>query len=170
MESLLQLVVSVLSISIAYLYSKNQHQYILAYHRFNIENYFWRPQVCLTAPIWMDWIKWMHLRMPNDKQKINFIPRFILFCCFEFLWTRLTTPTWHDWKNLLLLLIPFHMQLTNFIFELILETKPYQFGHVHSCPTTPTWSNQLRFVAFTELYLHLKIQINTSTCLYNIVA
>ena len=62
------------------------------------------------------------------------------------------------------------MQKTNFIFELILEIKlTHQIGHVQSCLTTPSWSNQLIFVGFIKLYLHLKIELNTSTCLYNIV-
>ena len=54
---------------------------------------------------------------------INSIPRFILTCCFESLWTRLTTPTWNDSINLLLLLIPYQMRKTNFITQLILDIK-----------------------------------------------
>ena len=54
---------------------------------------------------------------------INFIPRFILTCCFESFWVHTKTPPWNDWTNLLLQLIPNHMQETNFITQLILGIK-----------------------------------------------
>ena len=82
---------------------------------------------------------------------INFIPMFILTCCFESLWARVTPATWNDWINLLLLLIPYHLRETNFMTQLILEIKLatiyHHFGHVKVYLTIPTWSNQSIFVA-----------------------
>ena len=106
----------------AYPYAKKSPSWlnsVLTYCKFNIENYVWKAQVYLTTPIWTNWIKQMHLCMPNHIQKINFmpmfilinfIPRFILTCCFERLWARPTATTWNNWINLLLPLIPYHMQ------------------------------------------------------------
>ena len=64
----------------AYPYAKksaSQLNSVLEYIRFNIEDYFWKAQVCLTTP--MDWIKEMYLSMPNYMQKINFIPTVSFF-------------------------------------------------------------------------------------------
>ena len=109
---------------------------VLTYCKFNIENYVWKAQVYLTTPIWTNWIKQMHLCMPNHIQKINFmpmfilinfIPRFILTCCFERLWARPTATTWNNWINLLLPLIPYHM--TNYLSSL--KAYPGIPDHTH---------------------------------------
>ena len=83
---------------------------ILKYCIFNIGNSIWHAQVHLTRFIWMNWITLMYLSTNNHKQKINFIPKFILeislIYCFGSLWACLTKTTWNVGINLLPLCIP----------------------------------------------------------------
>ena len=83
----------------------------------------------------MNELNQIDLCMPNHIQKINFIPRSILTCCFETVWACLTTPTWNDSMNLLFLLIPYDMQKTNFITKLILAIKLNHYSSsLWACP------------------------------------
>ena len=101
---------------------------MLIYSRFNIGNYFWHGHMCLTTPLWIEWIKWPYLCFPNHLQKINFAPQLNieiqLTYCFASLRACLT-HTHLEWLNRFITCMDAkpHAKKPDTIAQLILNVK-----------------------------------------------